>query len=243
MQKPAKNWYADWFDTPFYHTLYQDRDDKEARFFMDNLTKYLQLPLNASVLDLACGRGRHSIYLNKLGFNVVGADLSANNINFAKKFENETLHFSRHDMTKPYPQKFNAVLNLFTSFGYFDNDQDHINTIKAIKQALHKNGTGVIDFLNVNYVKQHLIPNDVKIKDSITFNISRSISDGYILKNIKFSYKNENYHFTEKVKLLTYKDFISYFKSAGVTLVNTFGDYHLNPYNEEKSDRLILVFK
>jgi SAM-dependent methyltransferase len=243
MQKPTKNWYADWFDTPFYHTLYQDRDYKEARFFMDNLTNYLKLPENASILDLACGKGRHSIYLNTLGFDVVGVDLSINNITYAKKFENSSLHFDRHDMSKPYPKKFDAVLNLFTSFGYFDRDEDNLNTICAIKQALNNDGTGVIDFLNVNYVKEHLIPKETKVMDNIGFQITRSIKNGYIFKHIDFEFDNKPYHFTERVKLLAYEDFITYFKRAGVTLIDTFGDYKLNAYNKQHSERLILVFK
>jgi 2-polyprenyl-3-methyl-5-hydroxy-6-metoxy-1,4-benzoquinol methylase len=72
----SENWYSSWFDTPYYHILYKDRNYREAQLFMDNLTHYLNLPEKAKVLDLACGKGRHAIYLNQLGFDVVGADLS-----------------------------------------------------------------------------------------------------------------------------------------------------------------------
>jgi 2-polyprenyl-3-methyl-5-hydroxy-6-metoxy-1,4-benzoquinol methylase len=75
--KPNTNtWFASWFDTPYYHILYKERNYREAQVFMDNLTQYLNLPEKAKVLDLACGKGRHSIYLNQLGYEVVGADLS-----------------------------------------------------------------------------------------------------------------------------------------------------------------------
>ena len=67
-----QKWYASWFDTPFYHILYKDRDYQEAQYFMDNLTGYLNLPEEAKILDLACGKGRHSIYLNSLGYEVTG---------------------------------------------------------------------------------------------------------------------------------------------------------------------------
>lgn len=243
MQKPAKNWYADWFDTSYYHTLYQDRNFKEASLFMDNLTRYLELPENARILDLACGRGRHSVYLNKLGFNVVGVDLSVNNIEFAKKFENDSLRFVRHDMAKTYPEKFDAILNLFTSFGYFDKDEDNLNTIKAIKNALKKNGIGVIDFLNVNQVKKNLVPEETKNVGNILFHIKRFVEDEYIFKQIEFEHESESFCFTEKVKLLNFNDFKVYFKNADVKLLNTFGDYKLNPFNEERSERLILLFK
>ena len=92
------SWYASWFDTPYYHILYKDRDYEEAQAFMDNITQYLNLEQGAKVLDLACGKGRHSLYLNKLGYDVTGADLSANSIAEASKYENKTLHFRIHDM-------------------------------------------------------------------------------------------------------------------------------------------------
>ena len=94
----SENWFASWFDTPYYHILYKDRNYREAQIFMDNLTHYLNLPEKAKVLDLACGKGRHSIYLNQLGFDVVGADLSENSIAIASKNSNDTLHFQVHDM-------------------------------------------------------------------------------------------------------------------------------------------------
>lgn len=243
MQKPVKNWYTDWFDTPFYHILYQDRDHREAGLFMDRLTSYLQLPTAASVLDLACGKGRHSIYLNTLGFEVTGVDLSEKSITYAKSFENDTLHFARHDMSTPYPEKFDAVFNLFTSFGYFEREEDNLNTIKSIKAALKHNGTAVIDFLNVNFVEKNLVPKEIKKVNNIAFHIQRYIENKYIFKVIDFEYQGESYHFTERVKALNFRDFKSYFHEAGVHLLTTFGDYKLNSFQEGTSERLILVFK
>ena len=125
MLKEKNTWYASWFDTPYYHILYKDRDHEEAQLFIDNLNQYLNIAEDAKVLDLACGRGRHSIYLNKLGHNVIGADLSANSINYAKQYENENLKFVVHDMREPFVEKFDTILNLFTSFGYFPNEKDN----------------------------------------------------------------------------------------------------------------------
>ncbi|XLS30381.1 class I SAM-dependent methyltransferase [Flavobacteriaceae bacterium M23B6Z8] len=243
MQKPVKNWYSDWFDTPFYHILYQDRDHKEAGLFMDRLTSYLQLPSNGSILDLACGKGRHSIYLNALGFEVTGVDLSENSIAYAKQFENDTLHFARHDMSKPYPEKFDAVFNLFTSFGYFEKDENNLNTIKSIKAALKPNGTAVIDFLNVNYVEKHLVPEEIKWIDGIEFHIRRYLEDQYIFKTIDFQHKGESYHFTERVKALRFQDFKVYFEEANAQLLTAFGNYSLHDFHENTSERLILVFR
>ncbi len=242
MLKDIENWYTSWFDTPFYHILYKNRDDKEAGLFMKKLTSFLNLSTDSTILDLACGKGRHSKYLNKLGFQVTGVDLSPKSIAYAKEFENESLNFEEHDMSIPFPKKFDAVFNLFTSFGYFENEEDNLNTIKAIKKELKPNGYGVIDFLNSDYVEKNLVPTEAKIVDGITFNIQREIKNGYIFKNINFNYDNQEYNFTEKVKAISLKDFKKYFNEAGVSLKHCFGDYDLNDFNKENSSRLILIF-
>src|SRR5690606_31577917 len=165
-------WYASWFDTPYYHILYKDRDYAEAQLFMDNITSYLNLPENAKILDLACGKGRHSVYLNQIGYNVTGADLSENSIAEAKKYENKTLHFCVHDMREPFKdQAFDAVFNLFTSFGYFENDEDNLKTLIAIRDSLSEYGFGVIDFMNVENVVKNLVPEEIKTVENIDFHI------------------------------------------------------------------------
>ena len=82
------SWFEDWFNTPYYHILYKDRDYKEAENFISNLTKELKLPTDSSIIDLACGKGRHSVFLNQLGFEVLGVDLSEESILHNKQFEN-----------------------------------------------------------------------------------------------------------------------------------------------------------
>ncbi len=243
MNKTFKNWYSDWFNSDFYHILYKDRDAYEAQLFMQNLTSYLKLSKGSTILDLACGKGRHAIYLNSIGYDVTGVDLSENSISQAKKFENETLHFKVHDMRKAFDKKFDAVFNLFTSFGYFEDENDNFLTIKAIKENLNETGVGVIDFMNVNYVKQHLIPEEKKTVEHIDFCIKRQIENEYVIKEIEFTTNDETHHFMERVKALTFKDFKTYFKKADVTLLHTFGDYNLQKFDEKTSERLILIFK
>jgi len=243
MTKPTKAWYASWFDTPYYHILYKDRDYAEAQSFMDNLTNYLNLPENGKILDLACGKGRHSVYLNKLGYDVTGVDLSEQSINYAKQFENDSLRFDVHDMTKPYPETFDAVFNLFTSFGYFENDDCNLRTIEAIKTELNTYGFGVIDFMNANYVINNLVSEDTKTVEGITFHQKRSVKNGYIVKDIAFEFDDEQYNFEERVKALTLDDFNRLFEKAGVYLLDVFGDYKLKKYHPETSERLIMIFK
>ena len=239
----SENWFASWFDTPYYHILYKDRNYREAQIFMDNLTHYLNLPENAKVLDLACGKGRHSIYLNQLGFTVLGVDLSENSIEIANKNANDTLKFQVHDMRETFDDKFDAVFNLFTSFGYFDNDNDNLKTLVAIKESLSDYGFAVIDFMNVPFVLDNLVAEETKTVDEIDFHLKRYLKDSFIIKEIDFEDKGEKFHFEEKVRALTLDDFKNMMEEAGIYLLDTFGDYKLKKYHKNTSERLIMIFK
>ena len=239
----TQNWFASWFDTPYYHILYKERNYREAQIFMDNLTHYLNLPEKAKVLDLACGKGRHSIYLNQLGFNVIGADLSENSIAEASKNGNNNLHFQVHDMREKFEDKFDAIFNLFTSFGYFEDDADNLKTLKAIKESLTEHGFAVIDFMNVHHVIANLVPEEVKTVDGIDFHIQRYVKDGHIYKEISFKDQGNDFHYTEKVQALTLQDFEAMMEEAGIYLLDIFGDYKLKKFHKTESERLIMIFK
>lgn len=243
MTKSTQHWYASWFNSPYYHILYKDRDYTEAQLFMDNLTNYLNLPEAGKILDLACGKGRHSVYLNTLGYEVTGIDLSEQSISHARQFENSSLKFDVHDMSIPYPETFDAVFNLFTSFGYFDDEDCNLKTIKAIKAELNDFGFGVIDFMNVNYIIENLIFEDVKTVEGIAFHQKRSLKDGYIVKDIRFEANGEHYEFQERVKAFTLEDFEDLFEKAGVYLLDVYGNYKLQPFHSKTSERLIMIFK
>ena len=243
MTENNTTWFTSWFDTPFYHILYKDRDDTEAQAFMDMLSSYLNLPEHGTILDLACGKGRHARYLNKIGYDVTGVDLSENSINFAKQFENNRLQFEVHDMCKPYHKQFDAVFNLFTSFGYFDDDADNLETIKSIKTNLNASGFGVIDFMNSEFVIDNLVPEEVKTVDGIDFHLKRYVEDGYIIKDITFTADDKVYNFQERVRGFTLADFKALFEQADVYLLDVFGDYKLRKFNAKTSERLVMIFK
>ncbi len=239
----TKTWFASWFDSPYYHILYKDRNYREAQLFMDTLTHYLNLPEGAKVLDLACGKGRHSIYLNQLGYNVLGVDISETSIAIANKNANPELQFKIHDMRQPFDEKFDAIFNLFTSFGYFESDDDHLKTLITIKDSLTNYGFAVIDFFNTPHVLENLVAAEVKTVDGIDFNIKRHLKNDFIIKEIDFENEGEQFHFEEKVRAFTLKDFENLFSQAGLHLLDIFGDYKLKKYHAKDSERLIMVFK
>lgn len=242
-QPTTSNWCNSWFDSPYYHILYKERNYREAQLFMDNLTHYLNMPENSKVLDLACGKGRHSIYLNQLGYDVLGVDLSENSIAIANKNANKNLHFKVHDMRLPFEDKYDAILNLFTSFGYFENEEDNLKTLISIKESLTEYGFGVIDFMNVANVIANLVPDEIKTVDGINFHIKRYLKDGYICKEIDFEDKDQKFQYTEKVRALTLQNFQELMDEAGIYLLDTFGDYKLKKFHKADSERLIMIFK
>ncbi|PHX61927.1 MAG: SAM-dependent methyltransferase [Flavobacteriales bacterium] len=241
--KKSENWFTTWFDSPYYHILYKNRNEVEAQGFMDNITHYLNMPENGTILDLACGKGRHSIYLNKLGYQVTGVDLSENSIATANQSSNDTLEFKTHDMREPMNETYDAIFNLFTSFGYFDTHEDNIKTLKAIKESINEYGFGVIDFFNADYIIENLVAEETKEIDGITFNIKRTVENNKIIKEIRFSDNGETYFFIEKVAAFTLTDFEAMMEEAGIYLLEIFGDYKLRKFYKTQSERLIMIFK
>ena len=236
-------WFASWFDTSYYHILYKHRDDTEAQEFIKNVVSFLKIKKEAKLLDLACGKGRHSIFLNQLGYNVVGADLSKNSINIAKEFENDSLYFEEHDMRNSFQSRFDVILNLFTSFGFFEDDNEDIKILQNIKNGLNLNGIAIIDFMNSKKVIKNLVPEEIQKIDGITFKLNRYIENGFIVKEINFDADGEHHTYFEKVKCLDLTKINLYLDSVGFKIKHTFGNYQLDTFNEDTSDRLILVLE
>jgi len=231
----------DWFDSDYYHVLYKNRDYSEARNFIDNIVQYIDLKKGSQILDLACGIGRHSIYLDKIGFKVVGTDKSPNNIKKAKASKNQSLSFLQMEMIDDTNHKYDVIFNLFTSFGYVNHDYN-LKTIKNIERQLKDDGIVVIDFMNTLFVKNNLVIEETKVIDDLSFKIKRRSDGKHIYKEIKFNDKKD-YFFQEKVMDLSLKDFEKYLIKYNLKIIKTFGDYNLNEFDIENSERLIMVIK
>lgn len=237
-----KDWFQSWFNTPYYHMLYQHRDSKDAELFVQALVKKLAITEGDKVLDLACGRGRHARFLEQLGLKVCGIDLSEENIDYAKKHV-PNVNFFVKDMREEFGlNKYDFIFNLFTSFGYFENDKEHIQSLKNIYTALKPKGVLTLDFLNVNRLKQGLIEDEeISTETGVRFNIRREIQNKKIVKTIAVYEENEEYSFQEKVTMLTLKDFERFFDQAGLTILDCFGDMKLSPFQESTSERLVII--
>ncbi|MBC7743770.1 MAG: class I SAM-dependent methyltransferase [Flavobacterium sp.] len=239
-----KKWFHNWFNSPYYHILYNNRNDEEAELFIDNLCSFLKPASSSRLLDIACGRGRHSFYLNKKGYDVTGIDLSLANIKYAKQFENGNLQFYVHDMRYLfYINYFDIAFNLFTSFGYFETEKDHINSLKTFRKSLKKDGLLVLDYFNTYKILKHLSPQETKNVGGIVFNINKQVLDGKIIKSIIFDHKSRNFAFKEEVNAFTLTDFERMFNKSGFKIAHCFGNYDLQPFDELRSDRLIFICK
>lgn len=235
-------WFETWFDTNYYHILYANRDEKEAEIFVKNLIDFLKPDKNyAHILDLACGKGRHSINMNKLGYKVTGVDLSENSISLAKPFENESLNFAVQDMRHPLSQKFTHIFNLFTSFGYFDTIQENQMVMQAVNQMTNSGGVLVIDYLNAEKVVQNLVPHEQKNIDNIVFNITKKTDANHVFKYIHVVDGDKNFKFMERVQLLRLDDFKQLLDTINFEILETFGNFKLEPFDQNQSDRLIII--
>ncbi len=237
-----KEWFAKWFDSPYYHILYEKRNMDEAEYFLRNLVAYLKPDPAAKIIDLACGKGRHSIFLNSLGYDVTGVDLSQQSIAAAKKFENEKLHFAVQDLRSlVMPKEFDIALNLFTSFGYFDSIETDILVLKQIHSILKPTGLLLIDFFNAEKVLDSLVHAETKTICNIKFEITKQVKEGQIIKDIRFTDQGQTHAYQEKVQALKLKDFELILDKAGFYWVESFGSYGLDPFIADKSDRLIIL--
>ncbi|HEX6846888.1 MAG TPA: class I SAM-dependent methyltransferase [Chitinophagaceae bacterium] len=246
-------WYKDWFNSPFYHKLYFERDEKEAETFISNLIGHLKPGSGSYLLDVGCGRGRHSCILAEKGFNVTGIDISFDSIAFAKKFfqkdspgEQERLEFYQHDMRLPFRVNyFDQAFNLFNSFGYFRTRREHDDTIRTIANALKPNGTFVIDYLNVHFSEDHLVYNEEKKLNGTIYEIHRWHDETHFYKKIVINdpLLHHPLDFSERIFKFSFGDLNDMLSYNGLQVQEVFGDYQLGKYNVRTKPRLIIVAK
>ncbi len=245
-------WYKTWFDSPYYAMLYRHRDDDEAQFFIDSLVHSVALPPGGRVLDLACGTGRHSAYLRRLGYEVVGVDLSTARVERARQLHQQPddtrLQFHQGDMRhllddgRPAwaERPFDLVLNLFTSIGYFNEVGENQQALHQVRQLLAPNGYFIIDFFNADKVVRELRASEELQIDGVQFEIRRRVEHEHIVKRIRITDGPRMLHFSESVQLLHLREFERLLKREQLSLVRTWGDYGGAPFDELESDRLIL---
>ncbi|PWT76255.1 MAG: class I SAM-dependent methyltransferase [Bacteroidetes bacterium] len=238
------NWFREWFNTPYYHQLYFEHNEKEAASLVHQLIGHLHPAQSSRMIDVGCGRGRHSKILASLGFDVTGIDISPDSIQYARQFENDHLHFYEHDMRLPFwINYFQYAFNLFTSFGYFRTEREHYNAIRTIAQSLSKGGTFVLDYLNTHYAEDHLIHQSEKHFDGVTYYLTKWFDESHFFKRIVIEDEKRKtpLEFVERVAKYTLGDFNDMFAFHGLQMQEVFGNYDLDPYDVKHSPRLLMI--
>ncbi|MEZ4722672.1 MAG: methyltransferase domain-containing protein [Flavobacteriales bacterium] len=235
-----EEWFRTWFDTDYYHLLYEHRDENEARQFVDALLHFLNPSKNSRFLDVACGKGRHSVQLSEAGFDTTGIDLSQNSIQEAMKSAGPRLRFHVNDIREPIPNgPYDFALNLFTSFGYFETQEEHVKSLKNIRNSMAQGGKLIIDFMNVRHKQMESGFKEFD-KSGVVFRIGKRVENGYVIKSIQVQDGLRKFEFEERVMAFSKEELESIVDQAGFKVQTIFGCYDLTPFNAD-SERVIII--
>jgi SAM-dependent methyltransferase len=232
------DWFEEWFGED-YLRIYQHRDETEAEHVVELIERFVAGREIRAVLDLGCGAGRHSRLLCERWWTV-GLDLSPALLKIANR-EMPDAPYVRADMRElPFAgDSFDLVVNLFTSFGYFEDDRENQRVLLCVHDSLRPGGIIVIDFLNASEVRTHLVPYDERVENGITIEQTRAISadDRFVEKRIRLRERGKEY--IERVRLLTAGDLERMLETAGFSVEARVGDYGGGQW-AEASPRTIL---
>jgi len=236
-------WYETWFGSEVYDLVYAHRDEDDAKQLIDLLEDEIDPSSGAHILDVGCGRGRHARILARRGYAVTGLDLSAESIAEARRQARQSgldVTFEVGDMRDPYCSACaDGVVNLFTSFGYFDDDAENLEALRAMSTALQPGGWFFQDFLNAPHVRATLEPNSTQTVKGRRIHEHRWIENERTNKEIVVERNDTTETFEESVRLFTRDDLSAMYDSVGLDLIRAYGDYDGAPYTSE-SPRLLL---
>lgn len=233
------DWFEEWFGEE-YLELYPYRDQREAHQLAELIAASVDAPRGAPALDLACGAGRHARALEEW-WRTVGLDLSPALLRRARALDG-ALPLVRADMRLlPFRSgAFALVVNLFTSFGYFRDDAQHVRVLHEVWRVTTPGGWFVLDYLNAPQVRATLVPRDERRMGTRVVEQERTISaDGrFVCKTIALG--DEERKFTERVRLFEPAELRAMLLSCGFEVTTMLGDYAGRPYASD-SPRAIFV--
>jgi len=164
MTQKNSAWYVDFFRSDYLnvygHMFTEERAEKESAF----VARALSLTPGASVLDLCCGQGRHSVQLAKRGVKVTGLDLNAEYLDLtskaaeAAKVKIDTVTGDMREI--PFENKFDAIVNMYSSFGYLESEAEDLRVLESAAKALKGGGQLLLDMLNREWAIDNYIQND-----------------------------------------------------------------------------------
>jgi SAM-dependent methyltransferase len=232
-------WFERWFENT-YLEMYPHRDEKDAADAVALIAAKIPLE-NIRVLDLACGSGRHSDLIRRSAGDAVGLDLSMPLLRRARECYTPAIPLVRGDMRcLPFANaSFELVVNLFTSFGYFESDAENELVLQEVARVLKKRGRFVLDFLNASQVRDTLVKREEQTLGGRRVAIDRRISDDGRFVFKKMDLVDEDRHFVERVRLFSASELERLLINAGFSVQERFGDYDGNEFTAE-SPRVLL---
>jgi SAM-dependent methyltransferase len=232
-------WFEQWFGEE-YHALYPHRDDEDARRAVALIRSVVPWGSGGGdrILDLACGPGRHAAELARWGGQVVGFDLSRAMLLRARERSRGAL--VRGDMRAlPFRDgSFTLAVNLFTSFGYFLNEDENRRVVSQVAAALAPGGHFVLDYLNAEHVRRTLKVTEQANGRDVRVRRRIDGANRFVIKEIEL--RDEGRRFEERVRLYGADELVALLTDAGLRVVARFGDYDGGPAGHD-APRVILV--
>lgn len=235
-------WFKEWFNEDYLH-LYAHRSLNEAKEQVNAIERLLKLQGREKVLDLACGTGRHSVAFGMKGYDVIGIDLSETLIKKARqRLEDQNLpvKFQVADMFQlPDLGSFDLVVNLFTSFGYFQEDERNQKVFDVVYRHLVKSGAFFLDYLHPHHVRQTLIAHEELMVAGEPVTVERKIDGNIVEKQIHFPGRS----YCERVKLYSKEQIVEMLQKSNLQIEYVWNDYKGNPWKEEGDRQLFYCIK
>lgn len=240
----AKDWYQKAFDS-LYPIVYAHRTVESARAEAHFSIEHTGLSPSDVVLDLCCGNGRHMAHLVERAGRVVGLDYSVHLLALARETLGKRGDLVRGDMRAlPFDGAFDVVMNYFTSFGYFESDDENLRVVESLARALRPGGRFFIDYLNRNWAEEHVEPRSVRDVDGLQIEEDRWIDKKRHRVNKTTTVRQDGKTLGqsgESVKLYTLDEIAELLERGGLALERTYGDYTGTDCCDPSKPRMILV--
>lgn len=235
-----------WYESSFqedYLKIYAHRDENQAMRELEKLLTYIPHKPRQKVLDLCCGQGRHSRWLALHGFNVVGVDLSSVLLQEAiKNTLNLPVQYMRADARRvPFYEEMDLVVNLFTSFGYFDENEENEQVLHAVSSSLKPGGYFLLDYLNPDFLTTNLEPFTQTFMKNMEILQYRSLTEQYVHKRISIKEDGTERSYEEKVKLYRLEQLVPMLERNHLHIQYVFGDYDASGFIASTSPRMVLI--
>ena len=234
-----------WYKRAFaeeYLEIYRHRSPVQGQQQVNQMVAAGLIPKHGRVLDLCCGAGRHLKPMRDSGLDAVGLDLS---LHLLRAGELAGVAAQADALHVPFASgQFQVVTNLFSSFGYFPDDDAHHGVLKEVHRVLQPGGRLVLDHMNAEVVIRELEPESLDWRDGLTLKQTRryDAESKRVIKDIEYIPDGKparNWH--ESVRLFTPTELDDFLTQAGLRVSARFGDLDGSPFEPSTSNRQVVV--